>query len=319
MRRLLVSVLLLSIMSCVALGSMFLRDLSRTFPEISEGSYAGMVIPSAKEGRRPLYVVKTASSRDVVVVLGDSDFPAQRVPVLDPSGSNRLALVIAGNQARLKLTGVKKTEGRLEGDWVDPIRDIKGEWFLERVGFETTFSQQGVDLQGWLISSRELRQVEGEIKGLEKRYDSNRIQMDRLNRYLIDDGALKDKASSRLTGATGSLVEAQSELGKIRADLEEKAKSAELSQRVSPRGRLAVLSRESLQRESRWIEITLRLLAPEMAPDFEAQLERATRVKELEDHIAAERARIEEIESVDRYRGANPETPKEEEFYRELQ
>ncbi len=89
-----------------------------------------------------------------------------------------------------------------------------------------------------------------------------------------------------------------------------------MAQRIAPKGRLALLARETLQRESRWIELSLKLLAPETSPGFEQSLERANRVKALKDEIAAENQRIAQLQDAGRYRGSDPETAREEEFYR---
>jgi hypothetical protein len=88
----------------------------------------------------------------------------------------------------------------------------------------------------------------------------------------------------------------------------------ETAERLSPAGSLVLGSRESIERESRWIELTLRLLAPETSPDFEQSLERAERVKALQDKIAAERRKIRELENA----GDLVEYQQEEEFYREM-
>lgn len=79
------------------------------------------------------------------------------------------------------------------------------------------------------------------------------------------------------------------------------------------------LSRETIQRESRWIELTLKLLAPEMSPGFDQALERAERVRALQRQIAEERDAIARQGEAERYRGEASETTREEEFYGQLQ
>jgi hypothetical protein len=165
----------------------------------------------------------------------------------------------------------------------------------------------------------ELQKVEDAIEHVKRRYDSQKTKMEKLSRYLMDDVPLREKATSRLSSTSSALDDARTDLEKARAALDATIRNVELSQRVSPKGRLAFLSRESLHRESRWIEITLKLLAPETTPGFEEQLERAYRIKAVQDEIEAERRRIEEIDTLDRYRGAENETSSEEEFYRGLQ
>jgi len=319
MRRIYLVVFSISIVALVCTGYLFVRDISRGFPELADGAYVGALSFKGISEQVAFVVVKPASSSDLVVVVSDESFSAQRAPVFDSSAGRRSPLIISGIDARLKLSGVKNSAGRYEGDVIDPIRNLEGSWFLQSSELPVIAEGQGTDLKAWLLAAHELASVEGSIDTLKRKHDLQKVEMERLNRYLIDDGALKERASSRLTSTSSALDQARSELAQVRAELNSLTNAVEISQRVSPQGRLAILSRESLQRESRWIEITLRLLAPETAPGFEEQLERAARVKDLQDQIAAEHRRIEEIESMDRYRGVGAETPAEEEFYRELQ
>ena len=78
------------------------------------------------------------------------------------------------------------------------------------------------------------------------------------------------------------------------------------------------MSRETIQRESRWIELTLQLLAPETSIGFDQALERAERVRELKEAIAKEREAREAKSLGDRYPGKERETRSEEEFYEHL-
>jgi hypothetical protein len=115
------------------------------------------------------------------------------------------------------------------------------------------------------------------------------------------------------------LEEARAQLAALRTELDATTRKVELSQRVSAKGRLALLGRESLQRESRWVDLTLKLMAPETSPGFEDALDRANRVKAIKDEIAEERRRISELQDTGRYGGENAITESEEEFYRGLQ
>jgi chromosome segregation ATPase len=255
----------------------------------------------------------------LIVALGDQQVPAQHAPVHDPSGRSRLPLIVSGADARFRLTGAPKEDGRYEGECLDPIHNRTGSWILQKVEMNGEIDREDGDLHTWITMVQELHKLEGSIEAVKHRYDSQKVQMENLSPYLVDDGSLRQKATSRLSNTSSALDEARADVEKVQAELDATIRNVELSQRISPKGRLAILSRESLQRESRWIEITLKLLAPETTPGFEEQLERAYRIKAVQDQIEAERRRMEELDTLDRYRGVGAETPNEEEFYRGLQ
>lgn len=319
MRRVLLAILSISIVSIVLVGYLFWRDVSRSFPDVPQGVYVGMVLYDGQDVGVPLYVERVTSSPSLLVALGDLKIPAQYAPIRDPLGKGRLPLIVTGSDTRLRLTGVRKDERRYEGECLDPIKNKRGTWYLQKIEINRDLDREDNDLPAWIALVAELQKVEQAIEHVKHSYDSQKTKMAKLSRYLIDDVPLREKATSRLSSTSNALDDARRDLEKARTALDATIRNVELAQRVSPKGRLAFLSRESLHRESRWIEITLKLLAPETTPGFEEQLERAYRIKAVQDEIEAERRRIEEIDTLDMYRGARDETSSEEEFYRGLQ
>jgi hypothetical protein len=319
MRRALLSVLAISIVALVLVGYLFWRDMSRSFPDLPQGVYVGMVLYERQDIGVPLYIERGTRSPALLVALGDQTTQAQYAPIQDPLGKSRLPLIVTGGESRLRLSGIRKDDKRYEGECLDPIKNRRGTWYLQKVEIDEGRGREDSDLSAWVALVTELQKVEGAIEKIKRRYDSQKTKMERLSRFLVDDESLREKATSRLSSTSSALDGARTDLGKVRATLDATIRNVEISQRVSPAGRLAFLSRESLLRESRWIEITLKLLAPETTPGFEEQLERANRIKAVQDEINEERRRIEEIDTLDRYRGTEDETSTEEEFYRGLQ
>jgi hypothetical protein len=96
-------------------------------------------------------------------------------------------------------------------------------------------------------------------------------------------------------------------------------KEVEIARKVSAQGHLVELSSETVRREGRWIEQALKLTAPEVSGSFEADYERALKVKALQDQIVDERGLLRNLEEAPRYREGATERDKEEEFYNGLQ
>jgi hypothetical protein len=293
--------------------------MTRAFPDMASGAYVGMIRPQGAGNPLVLYVQRNAEEPMVAVALGDPGTPAQKVPIKDPMGGTRLPLIITGQDLRLRLTGDRRDEGRYEGESFDPIRDWHGTWYLDRIDINREIDREDGDLREWISVVKDLHNVEAAIELVKRKYDAQKSKIDKLSRYVVDEGALKQTASSRLSDTSSALESLKIDVEKLQLELDGTMRHADLSQRISPKGRLVILSRESLQRESRWIEITLKLLAPETTSGFEEQLDRARRVKAIQDQIEAEYRRIEELESLNSNNRSRNDTESEEEFYRGLQ
>jgi cell division protein FtsB len=215
----------------------------------------------------------------------------------------------------LRLSGREADGTELEGHVLDPITGEEGVWNLTRTAVQQQLTpEQASELRSWFSIRRDVDKLEEQLEALRLKSDSQRARIDKFQRYVFNDNALKETAASRLGSTAGSIQTVRTEVDSLRAKLDESIRALETAERVSPAGNLVGLSRETLQRESRWIELTLRLLAPETTAGFEQSLERAYRVKTLQDRIADERRKLADLENESDLRSYE----NEEEFYREM-
>jgi hypothetical protein len=296
-------------------GYRLLRGFESSFPTLSPGLYVGAV--RLNEGRRvlPWLLELKEQEREVSVVVGDARFSAQRVLLTDLSGSNRVPLIVNGEGTRLRCSGRGSDTDDLDGVCIDPITGEKGVWYLKRAGVPSRVSRDTeAELLSWAAIRRDLDRVEGELESLRRTSSSQQASIDTFQRYTFADDAGKQRTESRLGNTSRAIQDLQAQVGMVRGKIDEALRTLEKAEQLSPAGHLVLHSRESIQRESRWIELTLRLLAPETSPGFEQSLERAQRVKALQDKIAVERRKIRELENAEDLR----EYQQEEEFYREM-
>lgn len=287
------------------------------FPDLPAGLYAGSIDCRDTSCSFPLLIEKRDELRELAVFVGDERVPAQRAVVRDPSGGTRLPLLIAASGLRLKLVGEARGVERYEGTFVDPINATQGRWSLEKVNDERLDAAHDGALRGWYMSWLALQMNEGRILELQREYQQQTGKIEKLNGSLLDDDSLRRRADERLGSASSALESAKDEIGRVRQELEVALHNVELAQRVAPRGNLTSMSRESMLREARWIELSLDLFAPETEPGFEESLERAYRVQQLKDEIARVRNLRYQEDTKRRYGGESEETATEEEFYRE--
>ena len=158
---------------------------------------------------------------------------------------------------------------------------------------------------------------------MQRGVDDHAASVENLHRIVSDEDTLRKTADVRLGRADSQLDAAVEELRARQQQLDRKLRDFDLAQRVSKEGRLVFLSRETIQRESRWIELTLQLLAPETSVGFDQALERAERVRALKQQIDKERASRQGPSASDSSSRAVGKAPvvrsEEEEFYEHLQ
>ncbi len=289
------------------------------FPNLVQGAYVGTFSIEHGGASYPWSVVKETNSEALAVFVGDIRIQAQRVDVKDPSGKTRLPLIIGSSDARLRFTGNEVSPGEYAGEFINPISNEKGSWRLRKVPSDSIAAGLEDDLTRWYALWQELDGLEGEIHEAQVKADQHRSAVDSLHQYVSDGDTLKKTASERLGRADSQIDSLRGELIEQRSLLDQKIRDFELAQRISPEGALVFLSRQTIQRESRWIELTLKLLAPGSSPEFQQAIEKAQRVKTLQREINQERSVARKPSAEGSPGTPKRETESEEEFYGQMQ
>jgi hypothetical protein len=309
-------VLSLGLLVAVGWGAYVLfTGFEKSFPPLGPGLYVGSI--RLADGTRviPWFVERLDKDVDPLVLVVDPRYQAQRISLGHASGTSRAPLIVTGDGSRLRLSGREADATELEGHVLDPITGEEGVWNLVRTAVQQQLTpEQASELRSWFSIRRDVDKLDEQLEALRLKSDSQRARMDKFQRYVFNDNSLKETAASRLGSTAGSIQAVRTEVDSLRAKLDESIRALETAEHVSPAGNLVVLSREALQRESRWIELTLRLLAPETTAGFEQSLERAYRVKTLQDRIADERRKLADLDNESDLRSYE----NEEEFYREM-
>ena len=318
MRRALLVIFCIGIVALVVGGFMLVREFNRGFPQLRPGIYAGTLVSEGDGKALPWWVEASVGNPDIFVSIGVDGVPAQRGVIVEPSSRTRLPLIVSGEERRFRITGREDEEGSYEGDYADPITSDRGRWKLQRVEVGGLEKAERDDLVDWVTTWQALRAVEVKIEEVKEGFDTVEGRIEKLHRYAVEGDSLQKAADSRLSSTASSLDDISKNNAAKRGELDELLRNIDISKRVSPEGRLVELSRESIQREGRWIERALQLSAPEMSGGFEQDYERALKVKALQDQIDDERGLIQNLTEGPRYREKNSERESEEEFYNEL-
>jgi hypothetical protein len=318
MRRALMVIVSVGTVSLIVGGVLLVREFNRGFPQLRPGIYAGTLVSKGGSKTIPWLVEASVGSSDLFIAVGADGVPAQRGVVVEPSSGTRLPLMVSGTERRFRITGREDDGGEYQGDYSDPITSESGTWTLKRFEVSALEKPERDDLVDWVATWQSLRAVEAKIEETKKSFDIDEGRIEKLHRYAVEDDSLQKAADSRLSTTATALDDVKRQNAAKRTELEGILRNIEISKRVSPEGRLVEMSRESINREAKWIEQALQLTAPEVSGGFEQDYERALRVKALQDQVSDERGLIRNLTEGPRYRGRSSERDSEEEFYNEL-
>ena len=287
-----------------ALSCLFFRDVKKRFPFIPPGAYLGaMNWDLSGSANRPLrfYLESEAQGEAFLVVVFRKNWAPLHITSVVSASSQRgarqlIPLVLSGPDGRWELTGKQIDADRFAGELKDLDDGQAGNWTLGSiVRAEPADSVASSDLRLRLLLKSELGNIEQMIKKAEKDVLAQREEIEKLTELLVEGEKLKGKANEKYKAAVAQLNEQEL----TRAARQEAARKLEasfdISQRVTPMGKLAVLSRESLEREWRWVDSMLRSHVEERSDEFSRAVENGARVSQLREAIALEQARIDQL------------------------
>src|SRR5690606_28359002 len=119
-----------------------------------------------------------------------------------------------------------------------------------------------------------------------------RASVEELTRFITDAESLRKKAEDRYRNVKQEREQVVAEIDSLQKQTKALERQVELAHRVTQRGTLVSLARESLDRESRWIEAMFRSEVSQGGDDFADALRHGNEVMSLRDGIAREREKI---------------------------
>lgn len=202
------------------LGYLIFHRYTAAFPALPPGNYVGMCVFDKGQSSFPWFVSVSARDANLSVFVGDPRLPAERVAVVDPSGTTRLPLVIGESAARLRFTGELVQPREYAGEFLNPVSHERGKWSLRAVSSEPIAAGLQDDLGRWYSLWQELEGIEQEIQDAQQKADDQRASIDNLHRYVSDGEALRKTADVRLGRMDSELDAAQGELNSRQQQLD---------------------------------------------------------------------------------------------------
>lgn len=242
-------------------------EMRKRFPAIEPASYFGTiegVFAGVDNSVTRLYVERQGGSDDIVVVIVRAGWEPQIVSAVARDGRAGasewiLPVTVSGPDGTLRLIGTRSAPGEYVGGVVNVDTGKEGSWRISTVGRDTMIEvADGVETKLWLSLKHELAEVDDQIRETERRIPSQKAEIDKLTQFISEGERLKSSADEKFVRVKEQLKEAQSELKRYQEEARKLESQLELAQRFTGMGRLVSLSRETLERDGRWIDSMLR-------------------------------------------------------------
>lgn len=293
-------VAVLALISLLIVSTLLWLEIKRRFPMLEPGGYFGVIqgaFPDQDEQLR-FYVERPPEGDDLFFCILKDGWKPQIVSAVMRSGDSDngwlLPVTVVGERAKLKFIGARTGPGSYRGSVTNLADAAEGAWTLDAVkDSPSVMSPNDVDdLRLWLRKRAELAEVEAAIREAEARVPQQKADIEKLTEFISERGQVQASADAKFRSAKDELAHTKRELEERQDRLRKLQERIEISQRVSPSGKLAMLSRESLERDARWAESILRTSGAETVAGLDVAVERGEKVIALKREIEFEKNSI---------------------------
>lgn len=304
-------------------GGVFVwREMEEQFPSLPEGTYLGVVSGVFSEDgsdNTPILIsidptvtkFPSSSSRGsgangmFTKDVADPSRPALKLIMIrqgwEPMDvaltssrvlSGTLPILIQGHEGQLKFSGKGGVSSGFNGTVKNLTNGNAGSWRLQRVD-ERIAESTGEDLRAMLSLKAELIRVEERVKSLSQIINDQEIERRDLDAFLSQDpqqdSEYQADAQEKLGGVQRKLKEEQDKLAELNNKLQ-------LAQKLSPSGKLYVLSHGVLEKEGELIDLILQGQLP-VAQDPEEMdlIKKGEEVLRVRREIELEREKIRQL------------------------
>lgn len=289
----------LAVIAVVVVGLVWF-ELDRRFPLLSPGIYSGRIEGLFGHARVGIYAERSEGSDGLILVVVRSGWYPQRVRLTPVKGlpffaTGAMPVVAVGATGRLKFVGKQLAEGRYGGTVRDSVSRASGRWELRLSSLKVQDFIADPEFLELASLRADLEAATRQADLLEALHEGLQAKVVEISRNLSNQQELNSTAEDRTKRLRTNLVKERRALEQREQEVIELQKQLEVAQRVTAMGRLVALSRESLERDSRWISAVLSEVAQFGEVDPEA-VKTAAEIVSLMDETEQEREELQRLE-----------------------
>ena len=235
------------------------------------------------------------------LIIFKDNFEPARISFLNQKGAfmwaNRvLPITVSDATSAYVFTGSSDTE---EDSYSGKVKILQsgaiGSWQLKKLGesSDEISASMKADLHLWLLLKSEQNDVTEKLTKYVDLISSQRNEIQKLIKFITDRETLRTNADKKLNAERNELLALQNKFAQRQQEVRKLEKQVELAYRVTPMGKLVSLSRESLERDGRWIDSMLKSVPSDMDIELtENQIAEAEKVLSLKKQIELENEKI---------------------------
>ncbi|MBN8548816.1 MAG: hypothetical protein J0M12_05840 [Deltaproteobacteria bacterium] len=293
-------VAVLALLSLLVVSTLLWLEIKRRFPVLEPGGYYGTLRGVLDESEGPLhfYVERQPQGDDLFFCVLNEGWKPQVVSAVIRSGGSDsgwlLPVTVVGEKAKLKFIGTRIGPGEYQGTVSDMSSSAEGSWTLHAVQDSPAAisASDEEELRLWLRKRAELTEVERKIKEFEARVPQQKADIEKVTEFISERGQVQASSDAQLKSAKDEQSQVRKDLDAAQDRLRRLQERIEISQRISPSGKLAALGRESLERDARWAESLLRTSGAETVTGLDDAVVRGQKILEMKREIELEKNTI---------------------------
>lgn len=279
----------------------FYVSSQQRFPKLPEGSYLGRIYEIfSDEPSGVQFFVESLPSEELLFSLQHPKWKQQRVTMVlgDSQGNWLHPIVIVGSDTKLKFIG-KSNGGIYQGSVATQDGSKKGRWELTMISSPDHNALEDLTkLEEWLTLKLQSERLSQEILASKRSVSEQNKEITKLTNFITDVDSLKARAEKKFREVTEKISEEEKVLKQKEKEAQVVENQLVLAQVVTDMGKLVSLSRQTLERENRWIDSVLGSALPPLGEDFQLAVEQAKKIIGVKKAIAEEEEYINHLRSL---------------------
>jgi hypothetical protein len=263
----------------------------KSFPSLSNGFYIGKLNVDNQEH---VINLKVTSDNTYFISIADTDFLSEVIDRNFDNETNWLELI--KNNQKIILYGQKdkSLEDTYSGEADLSYTDKVGLWNLRKISL-STFNQSMLnqkEVEVTMLLHDEYSRVSADLLNISEFNKKTLKDITEVSDFINNPEKLKNHAKERLEKINQTINQIKPEILELEKRVSKAEEQVALAYKLTQQGVLVEMSRESLSRESRWVESMFRTNGVSDLSDLRVAYEKAKEIQALKSLIYEEQDKI---------------------------
>ena len=273
-----------------------LPHTTKTFPDLPNGFYIGSLNIDNKDH---VVNLKVTSDNTYYISITDTDFSSEVIDRNLADQTNLLELIRDDQKITLYGQKDKSLENTYVGEADLSYSDKVGIWSIRRISLNT-FNENEInqkELEVTMLLHDEYSRISSDLLNMKEFNKKILKDISEVSDFINNPEKLKNHAKERLEKINQTINQIKPEILELEKRVSKAEEQVTLAYKLTQQGVLVEMSRESLSRESRWVESMFRTNGVNDLSDLRVAYEKAKEIQALKSLIYEEQDKIYLLES----------------------